>query len=273
MPAATGRPSPNEPRQPLVLGRRLRRWRNLPSGLLGPMNPRNPWFPASLWRDGPAPTGRNATDHEVGIAREDRTGLTDARTPPDTILLDMTADEERVSSPVQVPRAGPAPGDMWIPTGGLGSSRVSKATDACPSASSSHAHHHRKSSGDHRSLSSSSSRASANRKSPPGHHHERRRESAERSGSSYVSRREVQLSPVVTQSPERRTITVIPLPARPDHMEEPAAEVAGPASVTGPSEVVDGPADDGPASDGPAGDDPASDGPADDSLAYDGSGR
>ena len=46
-------------------------------------------------------------------------------------------------------------------TGGSGSSRVSKATDACPSASSSHAHHHRKSSGDRRSLSSSPSRPTA----------------------------------------------------------------------------------------------------------------
>ena len=156
-------------------------------------------------------------------------------------------------------------------TGGSGSSCVSKATDARPSASSSHAHHHRKSSGDRRSLSSSSSRASADRKSPPGHHHERRRECAERSGSSYVSRQEVQLSPAVTQSPERRTITVIPSLARPDHVEEPAAEVAGPAIVTGPSEVVDGPADDGPASDSPAGNDPADDGPAYDGSAGDGS--
>ena len=87
---------------------------------------------------------------------------------------------------------------------------------------------------------------------------------------SYVSTREVQLSPAVTQSPERRTITVIPSPAWPDHVE-PAAEVEGPATVTGPSEVVDGPADDGLASDGPAGDDPASDGPADDGSAYNGS--
>ena len=159
-------------------------------------------------------------------------------------------------------------------TGGSGSIRVPRATDARSSASSSHAHHHhRKSSGDRRSLSSSSSRASADRKSPPGHHRERKRESAERSGSSYVSRREVQLSPAITQSPEKRTITVIPSSARPDHVEETAAEVEDPATMTGPSEVVDGPADDGPASDGPAGDNPASDGPADDGSAGDGSAR
>ena len=156
-------------------------------------------------------------------------------------------------------------------TGGSGSSCVSKAADAHPSASSSHAHHHRKYSGDCRYLSSSSYRASADRKSPPGHHHERRRESAERSGSSYVSRRGVQLSQTVTKSPERRTITVIPSPAQSVQVEEPAVEVAGPASVMGPSEVVDGPAVDGPASDSPAGDDPASDSPANDGPAFDGS--
>ena len=64
------------------------------------------------------------------------------------------------------------------------------------------------------------------------------------SGLSYVSRREVQLSPVTPQQTEKRTITVIPLPPIPG--------------------------DDGPASDGPAGDDPTSDGPADDGPAFDG---
>ena len=92
-------------------------------------------------------------------------------------------------------------------TGGPGSSHVSsRATDVRPSGSSSHSHHHhRKSSGDRRSLSSSSSRASADRKSPPGHHRDGRRESAERSGSSYISRQEVQLSPAIAQSPGSRS--------------------------------------------------------------------
>ena len=111
---ATGRPSPREPRQPQVLGRRLRRWSNLPSGLPGPVNPWSPWLLAYLWWDGPAPTGQNATDHEVGIAREDRMGLTDARTPPDIILLDRTMDVKRVSGPDPRLRAGPAPGDRRI---------------------------------------------------------------------------------------------------------------------------------------------------------------
>ena len=133
-------------------------------------------------------------------------------------------------------------------TGGPGSSRVSsRATDVWPSGCSYHSHHHhRKSLGDRRSLSSSSLRASADHKSPPGHHQDGRRESAEMSGSSYVSRREVQLSPAVAQSQERRTIMVIPSPAWPEHVEESAAEVDDPARVMGLTEAVDGPAGDGP---------------------------
>ena len=50
----------------------------------------------------------------MGIAREDRTGPTDARTPPDTILLDTTVDVERVSGPDPRLRAGPAQGDRRI---------------------------------------------------------------------------------------------------------------------------------------------------------------
>ena len=76
------------------------------------MNPRSPWLPECRWWDDPAPTGQNATDHEVGIARED--GPTDARTPPDIMLLDMTVDDERVSGPDPHLRAGPAPGDRRI---------------------------------------------------------------------------------------------------------------------------------------------------------------
>ena len=154
--------------------------------------------------------------------------------------------------------------------GGPGSSRVfSRATDVRPSGSSSHSHHHHlKSSGDRRSLSSSSSRASADCKSPPGHHQDGRRESAERSGSSYVSRREVQLSPAIAQSPEdRRIIRVIPSPTRPEHVEESAAEVDDPARVTGPTEALTGPAGDGPADDDPASYDPAYGGSAGDGSA------
>ena len=93
-----------------------------------------------------------------------------------------------------------------------GSGRASgRATEVRPSSSSTHHQHH------HRFLSSSS-RSSADRKSQSeSHHHHGIWESVdkEKSGSSYVSRREVQLSPVAPQETEKRTITVIPSPPRP----------------------------------------------------------
>ena len=103
-----------------------------------------------------------------------------------------------------------------------GSSHASgTAMEVQPSSSSTrHQRHHSRSSGDHRSLSS------------------------EKSGLSYVSRREVQLSPVVPQAHVRRTITVIPSPPRPARMDE-STGVTGPtdlaaladsAGVTGPTD-------------------------------------
>ena len=55
---------------------------------------------------------------------------------------------------------------------------------------------------------------------------------------------------------------MIPSPTRPEHVEESAAEVEDPTTVTGPTEAVDGPADDGPADDGPVYDGSAGDGSA-----------
>ena len=96
MPAATGRPRRNGPRQkPRVLG---------------PVN-RSPWF---LRWNGPALTGRTAVGRGVRTVRED-TGPTNDRTLPDTIRRGVTADGERTSGPVQVPRAVPAPGDVPSP--------------------------------------------------------------------------------------------------------------------------------------------------------------
>ena len=106
------------------------------------------------------------------------------------------------------------------------SGSVSKASDTRPSASSSRHHHH--SSGDHRSLSSSSSRVSPDRRSPPSH--ERRRESADRTGLTYVARRDVKLSPKRSQPPEKRMITVVSSPAWQVHVES-APEVPVPAPV------------------------------------------
>ena len=132
-------------------------------------------------------------------------------------------------------------------SGGLSSRRraesgsVSKASDTRPSASSSRHHHH--SSGDRGSLSSTSSRTSPDRRSSPSH--ERRRQSADRTGQTYVTRRDVKLSPKSSKPPEKRTITVVSSPARQVHVES-APEVPVPAPVA-----------DGPVADGPAGADPA----------------
>ena len=95
------------------------------------------------------------------------------------------------------------------------SGSVSKVSDTRPSASSSRHHHH--SSGDRRSLSSTSSRASPDRRSLPSH--ERRRESADRTGQTYITRRDVKLSPKNSKPPEKRTITVVSSPARQVHVE------------------------------------------------------
>ena len=216
--------------------------------------------------------GQNATDHEVGIVREDRMGPTDARTPPDIMLLDTTVDDERVSGPDPRPRAGPAPGDRRIRLVVQGPAvfprqrmpglqplplmRIIIASLWVIAGPCLHLHRGRRPTAslhpviimreDERVL-----KGLVHHTSPDGKYSCPRPLPSHQRGEPYS--------------------TVIPSLARPDHVEEPAAEVDGPATVTGPSEVVDGPADDGPASDGRAGDDPASEGPADDGPAYDGS--
>ena len=99
-----------------------------------------------------------------------------------------------------------------------------RQTEVRPSSSSTHhQRHHSRSWGDRRFLSS------------------------EKSGSSYVSRREVQLSPVVPQATEKRTITVILSPPRPARMDDPtgvtgptdSAALADSAGVTGPTDSAE----------------------------------
>ena len=140
------------------------------------------------------------------------------------------------------------------------SSSVSKASDTRPSSSSSR-HHQHHSTGDRRSLSSSSSWASPDRKSQPSHR-ERRRESSNRTGGTFVARREFQLSPPKSKAPEKPTITVVASPARQIHIESAPA-------VPVPAPVAEGSAGAGPVADGSAGAGPAasggsttSDGPA-----------
>ena len=110
---ATGHPWRREPRQPQVLGQRLRRWSNLPGGLPGPLSPRSPWLPACLWWDGPGPTvvpGPRGRSPQIT-----KWGPTDARTPQGPIiLLDTTMDVKRGSGPGPRHRVGPAPGGRLI---------------------------------------------------------------------------------------------------------------------------------------------------------------
>ena len=76
---------------------------------------------------------------------------------------------------------------------------------------------------------------------------DRRSLSSEKSESSYVSRRKVQLSPVVPRASEKRTITVIPSPPGPARMDEStgvmgptdSAALADSADVTGPTDSAE----------------------------------
>ena len=236
-PAATGHPRQNGPRpKPRVLG---------------PVN-RSLWF---LRWNGPAPTGRTAR-RSRSADRKRRHGAHKRQDSP------RHHSSRRDSGRREDERSRPSSSGGSSSRRRAESSSVSKASDTRPSASSSH-HRHHQSSGDQRSLSPASSRAFPDRKSPPSHH-ERRQESADRTGHSYVARREVQLSPKIVKPPEKRTITVISSPARKVHLES-APEVQVPAPV------MDGAAGDGPATgdgsttgDGPAtGNGPATgDGPA-----------
>ena len=81
--------------------------------ILDPLN-RSPWLPTFLRWDSPAPSGRTATGRGVQNTRED-TGTTNDRILRDTSRKGVTADGERASGPVQVPRAVPAPGDVPSP--------------------------------------------------------------------------------------------------------------------------------------------------------------
>ena len=209
--------------------------------------------------------------------RKRRHGADRRQDSPRHHIRDMTADEERLSGPIQALRVGPAPGDKWMRL-------VVQGPTAFP----------RRRTPVLRPLPLmltiiASLQAIAD---PCNHRHlgHRPTESLrpviimredERvlKGPDHRTSPDVKYSCLqnVAKSPERRTITVISSPAQPVQVEEPAVEVAGPAAVAGPSEVMEGPAVDSPASDDPAGNDLASDGPADgpavDGSVGDGSAR
>ena len=85
-----------------------------------------------------------------------------------------------------------------------------------------HQHHHPRTLVDRRSLSFSSLSSVDRRSLAESRHHHGR----EKFEVPYVSRREIQLSPVIPQTTEKRTITVIPSPPRP-------VPLANSAGVTG----------------------------------------
>ena len=87
-----------------------------------------------------------------------------------------------------------------------------------------HQHHHPRTLVDRRFLSFSSLSSVDRRSLAESRHHHGR----EKSEAPYVSRREIQLSPVVPQTTEKRTITVIPSPPRPLPLAN-SAGVMGPA--------------------------------------------
>ena len=84
-----------------------------------------------------------------------------------------------------------------------------------------------------RAESSSVSKASDTRPSSSSsrHHRERRRESSDRTGGTFVVRREFQLSPPKSKTHEKRTITVVASPARQIHIESaPAVPIPAPVA-------------------------------------------
>ena len=272
VPAATGR---NGQRLPLVLGRgqtEVEKSATRPSRSCEPKS-----MASSI-----SVVGRPASDgserHRLWSGdRKRRHGADRRQDSPRHHIRDMTADEERLSGPIQALRVGPAPGDKWMRL-------VVQGPTAFP----------RRRTPVLRPLPLmltiiASLQAIAD---PCNHRHlgHRPTESLrpviimredERvlKGPDHRTSPDVKYSCLqnVAKSPERRTITVISSPAQPVQVEEPAVEVAGPAAVAGPSEVMEGPAVDSPASDDPAGNDLASDGPADgpavDGSVGDGSAR
>ena len=238
----TGRPRLRRERnQPPRL--RLRR-QILPTGLPVPVTRRKPFHPASLWWEDPGPTAAqclpgptdlNAIDHAVVMRSDEVTGRTDITTHqgPGT-----RQDVEGVGSgPGPRLREGPAlePGTLTQRMlRGLAVLRGGQRRSGLLVLPLYHQSHH--------------SRLTADRWSRSWSQHHDRRESvgSVRSGTSYVSRREVQLSPVTPQQAEKRTITVISLPPRPAEMDD-SAEVTGPAdsAALGDSAGVTGPSDSG----------------------------
>ena len=179
----------------------------------------SPWLPASRRWDGPALTGRTAAGLGVQSACED-TGTTNDRILRDISWHGVAAPGERASGPGQVPRAVPAPGGM--PSPAVSPRRRTPVRRPLPldiiiilraivdPFHQLHLEH----------LPTAGLRPVTRKDG----------ESADRTGQTYVTRRDVKLSPKSSKPPEKRTIPVVSSPARQVHVES-APEVPVPAPV------------------------------------------
>ena len=216
----TGRPRWRRDRnQPPRL--RLRR-QILPTGLPGPFQV--PWQRLCggniQVNGGPVPSGTNGSEHHRSRSGDQgrrghgsdrhhdsprsRHSPRHRRSGEQTRPTSLGGSSSRVrhADPKDAPGSGHASG---------------RATEVRPSSSATHHQsHHSRPTADSRSRSRSQ------------HYDRRESVGSVKSGTSYMSRREVQLSPVAPQQAVKRTITVISLPPRPAEMDD-SAEVTGPA--------------------------------------------
>ena len=193
---------------------------------------------------GPVPSGTSGSEHH-GSRRDDRDrqghGSDGRHNSPRSSHSSRRGRSGERSRPTSSGGSSSRARHM-DPTDAPGSGRASgRATEVRPSSSATHQCHHSRSSPDRRSRSGSR------------HHDRRERVDSVRSGVSYVSRRDVQLSPSAPEKTEKRTITVIPSPPRPAHTDD-LAGMTGPvdsaaladsaalddsAGVTGPADLVE----------------------------------
>ena len=215
----TGLPSPVTARQ------RLQR-QSLPTGLPGPVTRRRLCHPASLWWEVPGPTAAqclpgptvlNTIDHAVVIGVDQVMGRRDATMPPRSSHSSRRRRSGERSRPTSSGGSSSRAKHMHWPDGCTGVWSCFGEGDGGPAFQLCHS-------------SSSSLEVIAWSRSRSGSRHHDRRESVDsvRSGSSYVSRRDVQLSPAVPLKTNKKTIAVIPSPPRLAHMAD-SAGVTGPA--------------------------------------------
>ena len=241
---------------------RLRR-QSLPTGLPGPVTrSRRQFHPVFLWWEDLGPTAPSGTkgserhrSHSGEWGRRDRSHGPERRhDSPRSRHSPMRRESGERTRPTSLSGGSSSRSKQAGSADLSGSGHASgRATDVRPS-STHHQHQHRS--------RFSSSRASVDRGSESRHHGRRESVDKDKSGSSHVSKRDVELSPVIPQPPERRTITVIQSPPRPAGRDD-SAGVTGPTDLAGVTSPADSAADHDSVGDEPAGDhDSAGDEPA-----------